>query len=359
MKQLLPRLALLCLPLALLYALEILLPWDTFAFRTWEAVAVSRRLYDLIGLRHLRIPARTTLPGPWVPSITFRKVETGDLGHHTPFAIPREVVWQTDEDGFRTTPDKTRPRLVIVGDSETVGSGLSQEETLAEVLRREHGISAYPFAPADLQAYLSYPRWNEEPPPYVVYEHIERYAREGLAPPNANAPPIHRKFDNHLLQEVEIALNRVQRLVSIEYLQALVNGRKPPIERQGILFLQGEDSGPEPQPQQIETMVKSLQAYAAILRNRGTQLAILVVPDKENTYADLLPGAPGRSFMSQYRCELRKADLVWIELETDFVAAREQGQAPLQKDDTHWSAHGVRLAAHNVAQWIHAGAARP
>jgi hypothetical protein len=358
MKKLIPRLAILCLPLALLYIHELLLPWDAFCFRTWDAVAVSRRLYEVVGLGPVHMPARTTLPGPWLPRISIRKVETGDLGHHTPFGIPRQVVWQTDEDGFRISPDKTSPRLVIVGDSETVGTGLSQEETFAEVLRREQGIPAYPFATADLQTYLSCPRWNKEPPPYVLYERIERFARDGVEPPKENAPPTHRKLNNRLLQEVEVALNRMDRLISIKYLQTLLNGRKPPIERQGILFLQGEDDGPEPQPPQIEAWVRSLRAYAEILRERGTQFAILVVPDKESTYADLLPDAQPRNFLSRYRSEVQRSGLNWIELEADFVASRRQGQEPQQADDTHWSAHGVRLAARNVAQWIHASPVR-
>ena len=343
---------LLCLPLAIIYALEFALPWDTFTFRTWEAIQVSDRFCDLFGSGVRRIMAWTTLPGPFAPSITFHKVETGDLGHHTAFAIPRDVVWQTDNDGFRKTPrDAARPRVVIVGDSETVGTGLTQEDTLAEVLQREYDLSAYPFAPYDLQDYLRYPRWKEQPPEFVVYESIERYSLDPIPVPRMDGPPAYRPIESPPLQQLEIVWNRIQRLMSIEYLHAQVNGRKQPIERQGVLFLQGENVGHLQKPQQIESVVKSLEAYAAILQKRGSRLAVLIVPDKENTYAGLFPGGPPRRLISRLRTELRHTNVGWVELETDFVLSRQAGQAPHQRDDTHWSAHGVRLAARNLAEW--------
>ena len=95
------------------------------------------------------------------------------------------------------------------------------------------------------------------------------------------------------------------------------------------------------------------------MRKRGTRLAVLVVPDKESTYADYFPNLPPRTFISRYRAAVQNAGLVWIELESDFLESRRQGQEPQQGDDTHWSAHGVRLAARNLAQWIRSSPAAP
>jgi hypothetical protein len=147
-------------------------------------------------------------------------------------------------------------------------------------------------------------------------------------------------------------LIRLDHFTSLAYLRKTLSGRNPPIERHGVLFLEGAEVHSEPTSSEIETSVESLKAYEQILRKRGTQLAILVVPDKESTYADYFPELPPRTFISRYRSAIQKAGLVWLELESDFLEARRQGQEPQQPDDTHWSAYGVRLAAQKVAQWI-------
>jgi alginate O-acetyltransferase complex protein AlgJ len=356
MKRLLARLLVLCVPWALLVALDLSLPADAFTFRTWEAVAVSYRLYYLAGLGPLRMPMISALPGPFVPALNYNKVEEGDLGHHTIYAVRRPAVWTTDDFGFRIRPGITRPQVVIVGDSEVVGTGLSQEDTLAEVLLREYGISAYPFAPATLADFLADARLSASPPRYLILEGIERNVVEELRSVQLSATPPPRAIAATWLRSLEIALNRVQRLNMVAYFQTLINGRRAPLARRNVLFLRGEENPPSSAPDDVEAVVRTLDSYAEVLGKRGVQLAILIVPDKENTYADLLPNAPDRRLISLLRTALQGSRVTWLELERDFAAARRAGRDPHQLDDTHWSAYGVRLAARNIAAWIGAGA---
>ena len=76
------------------------------------------------------------------------KIEEGDLAHHTRFAIKKKVKWMTDRYGYRKqNTDRKKHEVVIIGDSNIAGSGLTQEEILSEVLEEQLKDSVYPYAP--------------------------------------------------------------------------------------------------------------------------------------------------------------------------------------------------------------------
>ena len=59
---------------------------------------------------------------------------------------PREVHFRTDDRGFRNDFSYVGDSIVLAGDSFVVGTGNDQQDVLANVLRREHGIGAYSIA---------------------------------------------------------------------------------------------------------------------------------------------------------------------------------------------------------------------
>ncbi len=65
---------------------KLLIPLDWYTFRSWE-VLVDRRPAPLAA-------------GPFYPNQTLRRVEVGDLGARTPFAVEKHVEWYTDASGF-------------------------------------------------------------------------------------------------------------------------------------------------------------------------------------------------------------------------------------------------------------------
>ena len=75
----------------------------------------------------------------------------------TPIAQPRDVVFQTDSDGFRNARDYHGQRYVLVGDSFIAALGDTQDAMLNVQLERDYGIASYNLGhPGNLHDYLAY-----------------------------------------------------------------------------------------------------------------------------------------------------------------------------------------------------------
>lgn len=85
--------------------------------------------------------------------------------------------------GYRVRDAGERSQdVVIVGDSLTVGSGLTQDDTLAPVLSARSGYSVYPLAPADMNTFIRERRFQESPPKVVIVQYVERVVRGDALP---------------------------------------------------------------------------------------------------------------------------------------------------------------------------------
>jgi len=348
----LSRLFLICLPLLALVVVDLALPLNAFTFRCWEALRVTWRIADTsLG----RLFPYTALPGPFLPNERITMLEQGDLGHHTPYAEFRRVSSETDASGFRVRPSSVAPELVLVGDSETVGSGLTQDETLAAVLGTAHGIASYPFAPADEVGFLGDPRLQQRPHRAVDIESAQRYV---LAEFHAVRQPLRRKpVSSHALEKLEVELLRIQRLNALEYLRARVNGNFRPntIVLADMLFW--EPTVAAAPPEDVTAAASTFAQYARQLRARGMRVAVLVVPNKETIYSDVLAGSPVPRLLPMLYSQLLGRGVDVLDVVPAFHEAREAGAPPFFRDDTHWNTTGVRIAAAKIADWMHRGAA--
>ena len=347
MKRLVAKLCLFVVPVALLVCVDLSLRVDAFTFRTWEALRVEHRI--LVDTRLGRLLPYTTLPGPFFPRTRIARVEEGDLGHGTPFAERHAVFWETDEYGYRIRSSRILPELVVVGDSTVVGTGLSQEDTLAEVLRRDAGLQAYPFAPATMSSFLAERRFQERPPRFVVIACIERDIL-GLGK-TAKKPRQVQFVQNELLKTLEIGWVRARRLNILQYLRAQINGRPQPLEYGGVLFRQGLPAFETPKSQKLRAVADTLARYSAEGRDRGFRLAVLVVPNKETVYRNLLPDAPIPTLIPALYGELRQRGIEVLDVEGALQKAWERGLPLYLADDTHWNAAGVRIAATVITDW--------
>lgn len=82
----------------------------------------------------------------------------GDLKALTaaPLAQPRQVLFQTDAEGFRNDHEYAAGQTVLIGDSFVVGMGDSQADILSVQLERDHGIPSYNLGhPGDISDYLA------------------------------------------------------------------------------------------------------------------------------------------------------------------------------------------------------------
>ena len=345
------KLCLLAVPLVMLVCAELALPPTTFTFRAWEALKVSPLLHG-VASRHQWPFVPTALPGPFAPSASLALVEEGDLGHHTPYAQPRSVVWETDEYGYRARAGRwADSELVVVGDSNATGSGLSQDDTLAEVLRTEQGIPAYALAPSNMTGFLADARFRLRPPKYVVIECVERSVLgvfSTIPPPEI---PL-RWLKSDAVRHLELALVRLKRLNSLSYLRARLDGPRQVRSYGGLLFHSGPEGIRVPRPGHISAAADTLARYAALARDRGFQVAVLIIPDKETVYSDFFPSGPAPTLLPALHRALRERNVTVVDIEPSFRAARKLGQPPYLADDSHWNTTGVRIAASAIAGWV-------
>ena len=166
MKKFVLKVLLFSAPFLLIIGIELfVLPIDFFTFRVWEALLI-RKIQSIV-------------PGHFYPCMELTKLETGgDLARHTPFAIPKKVKWMTDRYGFRKKDSEgMKPQVVIIGDSNIAGQGLTQEEMLSAVLEEQLKVSVYPYAPVgSINTFLKDLQFEKDPPQVVIVSYIrERY----------------------------------------------------------------------------------------------------------------------------------------------------------------------------------------
>ena len=347
------------LPFMVALLIELfILPIQTFTFRTWESLIVKRSF----GI----------LKGPFYPNMNVSMVEEGALAYRTPWAIKKDVTWITDKYGYRKANSPLRRHsIMIVGDSNIAGSGLSQNELLSEVLERRLGVSVYPLSPERLKAIHSNDLFREHTPDILILESVER----GMNNPNTLSTLLSKKFQqpsrwsqfmlsirlNDVLQKIAISLDRVFKGNMLQYLRARINGKKPSksqhftVSSCPILFLQGPEVNQNAPMRQIESIAKILKESSNVLSKKGIRFIFFPVPNKETIYFDCLK-TNKPDFIERLVQRLRELDVEVIDTQAAFDEAYQKRSILLYHlDDDHWNADGVRLAADLLVKQIRQG----
>jgi alginate O-acetyltransferase complex protein AlgJ len=376
MRRLLLKLILFLLPFLGVFALELwVLPIDFSTFRVWEALKVDS--------------LKWALPGYFYPNMEVTKTEDGDLAPHTPLTVKKRVLWQTDRYGYRKAGNPSaRYDIVIVGDSNTAGSSLTQKETLSEVLGEVLGVAVYPLAPASINTFLKDVRFMDFPPKIVVLATIEREITH-LRQPKRELVRVGRlkKWLSGLelsikaapaVQVVAISVDRALRWNLLHYCRAslrrAVSGPSsavspaasaPSLAATGgtqwaassgkgpMLFLQGVQANEPVTDDRIRQTVATISSYNALLKARGIRFVFLPIPNKENIYADHLPVKSKPDFLLRLIPALQASGVETIDAQAAFDEAyRTKGALLFHLDDSHWNREGVRLSANLVAGTI-------
>ena len=354
--------------IALVFIEQALLPIDYFTFRVWEALKVD----TLKGM----------LPGYFYPLKSVTKTEEGDLGHHTIFAVKKYVEWETDRFGYRNRESRgSAPPwdAVVVGDSNALGTGLTQQDTLAEVLSSLTGSKVYSFAPAIMNSFLKERRFLDRHPPIVILVSVEwdipslRSLKRELASPSSSE----RRLidlrcavkDNPLGQAVAEPLDRLLKANMLHYSRATLRRsissipvHEPDTAVAGapsIRFLLGESANKDVPPAQFERAVTVILSYKRLFDRWGTRFIFLPIPNKENILYDMLPSRKKPVFVRNLIAALSAAGVETIDTQQAFEEAyRSHGTTLYQMDDSHWNREGVRLAARLLAERIRSGQGR-
>jgi hypothetical protein len=287
MRAFLPRILVFFLaPLGLAALLELaVFPIDHFTFRSWEALRVERDFF--------------LLKGPFYPNARLVRDEVGGQVPHSPHAVTKSVEWITDADGYRKAPGGAAIEIVIVGDSMTAGTSLTQDDILSEVLERELQRRVYPLAPSRLRNVLQERRFLEEPPRVVVLQMTERKRRLRSFKRSSTLAVTQALPNVALLQRLAVSGDRVLKQPMLQALRArirralyptsgAVRGAVPP-GHPPMYF--GERGGPSLAQWQAEipSLAARIGEYHERFAASEIRFIFLPIPKKETLYRDLLP----------------------------------------------------------------------
>jgi len=348
-KTIVVRLALLFLPLALWQAVELfVLPIDYFTFRFWEALATNK-VY--------------LLPGPFYPNFYLEKYSAGD---HV-FRGPRKklVRFQSDEYGQRNPPDtKETYEIVIVGDSNIVGSHIDEPDTIRARLESRCNCRVYAYGsglPGNILSFLADERFVKHPPPYVVFEFRTGDVEQGdlpvYRPCGASAFP-NRTLAARLCDSVDTKLLHVLTALGLQQHEAILIYLDRLYKQPAYHFLHSQLrltatihlAGPAfPfEPARIERSMEALRSYRAALHERGSKLILFAMPK----YID-----NKRSF-SPWLSQAREESFDVISIDPSSVPP-EILSSWWMKEDSHWREQSIEFAAGLIWKEISALAEKP
>lgn len=343
MKTLIKRLILfLLLPVCVLYVVENFLPPTLFTFRCWEALAPYKGKYFV---------------GNFYPNKSCSMTERGDLGHHTPYAIQKQVTWKTDKLGFRNDIFIEEPDILIIGDSNIVGSGLDQPDTLSNQLAQLTGLKVYSIASCDINDYIElFNAGIIRRPKVLICSSIERYLpRLSLCDPRRRLRHSFIK-QNPIIQSLAQRIDKLIRANSLEYLRAsylrATSASSYPPRKGDIILFQGKSAVLRENEENIQLLVRILWDYQAYARATQSRFIFVPIPNKETIYWDLLnlPKQPG--FLTRLIPQLQQAGIATVDTLSLFNQLKEKNIMPYHKDDTHWNKNGVAVTAKQLAQML-------
>lgn len=323
------------------------------------------------------------------PNEFCHRVEDGDLAMGTRYSIKQDVRWHTDDLGFRNvnySPDKHYD-LVIIGDSDVLGSHTTQGETLVDILSKDLNINVYAWGPDNLNGFMRSKRFQKDPPSIVIMAENER---------NAGMWPMVRTFYGAypliLRQLAENEKNKetilgcrifsalpgrwqqyvdkvLQKPLLTTHLLTMIQRRVTGVGRkEGVLNKQGNMFFYEPSftafrkyqsnPILLAETTQALLFYYQEMAKRNILLIYMPVPSKASIYWDVAPDNLKAGLVKPYYISttvqaIRLMGLPAIDLTRALrTAAAEKGKPLHHFDDRHWTKEGIRVAAEAIKKEI-------
>lgn len=332
-----------------LFAVELALPIDFFSFRAWEALIIKK------------LP-RITL-GPFYPNQKIIREEVGDLGAHTEFAVKKMLTYETDRFGYRyDNVSSTKYDIVVLGDSFIAGTSLDQKDMYTSVLSVIIKKSAYPLAAANINAAVNDQRLKVNPPKILIITAVEKTI--SVLPDIMEEKSIKKKlkiefekllFTNKTVASFMFAIDRLNKLSVINYIHTRLSpfyGQPNGFPVNGILFYRAYREVRDANEKNYSHSLSVIKKYNDYFKHLGIPVVFLFIPDKESVYYRML-GEKRPTFLGRLNNDLGKNNIPVIDVDTIFQEAYEKNGATLyQRDDSHWSALGARLAAQSTAEYL-------
>jgi len=344
MTQFLKRLLIfILLPISILWIVEVFcLPINYFTHRNWEAL-----------LLHSKIP----LYGPFCPNVKIKSIEVGDLAYNSEFAIDKNVIWKTDELGFRNEAVIKEPDILIIGDSFIAGTSLSQEQTFTNQLSKEYEgkLKIYDIAPSSFSYWVRLMEQGTlKKPKYVIFSCVERFIPEFFVPTKNNFDSCRERVKSEI-REIGLApiADRLTRFYSLKWVAARIRNNKGTGIQSGInknmFFLHGK-SVEERNDNDINKEVEAIVSYKKYCDSIGVKFLFLPMPNKETVYYDLVPLPHQPNFLFKVNVLLNEKGISAVNTLAIYNKSRANNKFLYQLDDTHWNSYGINVVVKAVKE---------
>ncbi len=294
--------------------------------------------------------------GPFYPNVRLEMKEVGDLVPYTPQAILRVVEWTTDEEGYRNAPNCTDPQIVILGDSMAVGTGLTENDTIASQVARQTHQCVRSFAGGNLgqsSKRISALGLHPKQVMIVISEKVPGSVRELVTGDDRSF----HFFDSLRVRWIHLRKNlywnfRSAHGIGEAFLRSYMNPDQiekelaPSASTNKVMQFAHEQGGSEGlSDSDLQSMVQALNQFAEQVNSWGGELIVSIVPNKESVYFKE-EGLMKPRFNDRFRSKLGSAKFVYLDLISLLQEEHEKsGKIFHQLDDTHWNAEGVRRLA--------------
>ncbi len=321
----------------------VFLPKDYFNYRVTESLMV----YDY----------KNHFYGYFYPNQKIVKTEFGDSGHHTKYAIPKEVTWVTDSLGFRNTIFTRKPEIIFVGDSQTGGCALDQKDMLSELFRTKTNKSSYCIARDGALIKYRNVRRDEviKKPKVVVYQTTERDLPMYSLYPEVASAKYASTILKYNLTKPFILFDRFMKGNMKNYLSARFSN----VKGYGVNSPQKEDFLYAPilmrplSTENIERSIDRIKEYKAFFEAEGVTFIVLPIPNKETIYYDYVPDFEEQPSNMQLLAERLDEEGVYnINLFELFNKNRTDETPLFHFDDAHWTARGVEITVDALIELI-------
>lgn len=316
------------------------------------------------------------------------------------FAVKREaVIDYLGEHNLHNAPgDKAEEAdVVFVGDSYFV-AGPGYSNRISSVFNAASGLDVYNYGLAGsgpvypIAAYLHDKRFRLSPPRYLVWGLVERelggdlfknfrwHIRNLSKQPENNSPQIENVPSVRLRMEMLKPGNFTKSLIQSSAMAQLfskwwnwgrytVFNRLPedvaiaikPIQGRDVLFYRWSVKAMRwgPKERKPEAMVDIIQEIDQLIKQRGSRLVVLLIPDKEQVYREWLPEYLNPqsdpippSFFGDLEIMLTQSGVNVINLLPLYTEHAERDELLYWPDDTHWNPKGILAAARAVYDHI-------
>lgn len=329
------------IPIISLGVIEAMLPITFFAFRHFEAVRFETN-----------VPHKTSM----YPNISSSMLAVGDLCHHTKYAVIKKEIWKTDKLGYRNDTFYASPDVLIIGDSFTMGSGLSQEETLSSKLesKSNNKLKVYNMATTTMSEFDKQLKLGViNKPKLLIFEVCERVNPAPLVKYHEEK---YFKLENAIddlfsIGNLNVYLDKALKQFSIKWVRARLHnqvgvGVRSVGGSNMYFLLNGEENH---MVGEFDREVKTVVSYKKYCDSLGIKFLFLPLPNKETLYYERVPYVKQPDYLFQLDSVLTTFNVPTVNSLKIYNDYRKTHDSILYHlDDTHWNPNGVDVIANEL-----------